>query len=795
MPTLALAQFAALLTVALGVDPAWAQEPAPAEGEPAPAPVELQEEAQGGEAAPPETQPAPEAGEAPAEADAAGAGTATAGVSLEEDTSATISTTGSAGSPVPSSSGGGVMLGAEEATPASSGSGVDIGVHGGNDWKLGYHGFFRAPFRVGLGERDAFQRNGPALVSGPAPNAVPIGQLTPRGTPQDGSFDPGKAYKKTTIHAPLIPDDQYLSWQSTRHNATDWAEMFFTIGNEIAKGTLGINGYNFAQTSYSDPETQFGISQGYVEIKPPLPWQNVRLSMRAGSHWGLYGKAGRYDAGEYDTYLYGRTKVMGLTTREEIDVGPITLSFEEGFGGHRPHPSPYNTAKYTLLGHGHVFLQFKDLILGLHALHAWSQEEDRDGQGCPGPGGIDDEQGRPTSNGTCSLVWSDPNNPNNNAYNGTDYAVGSVSGFGAFADGAEANVWLPDGQMTILGPEIRWDIPYWGIIYLGFSHINAKDALTVSSAVEVQHSFGGGEFGLGVTNNFLDNPQCNAAKGECSSGGTGKVNTLEAQYEISLHNVVNGIKGGDRFWGDGWDLVLKLYGMYSQVSSNYDPTRDGSLGSGEPYGWLGAYYVQDHPLAEDNPAIAAQVEAHPDNQSPPNLAPVGGGYWTLQGDNYSKHSKLKFGTDLFANLFPAGGVGVRFDRVMPNNHLTKQSFSILSPRIELRSRWVTREKISFQYSRYMYDKRVCDQISAYNPYNELKGDEGFDYTGSPQNFTGMPANTNCAQYPSGPRLPDGWGATQLESGVRGAPITGTNGNPNNTRPDENIFKIEASMWW
>jgi hypothetical protein len=143
------------------------------------------------------------------------------------------------------------------------------------------------------------------------------------------------------------------------------------------------------------------------------------------------------------------------------------------------------------------------------------------------------------------------------------------------------------------------------------------------------------------------------------------------------------------------------------------------------------------------------------------------------------------------------GAGLRFDRVQPNNHLPKQSFSVLSPRLEFRSQWVTREKISIQYSRYMYDKRVCDQISEWNPYQQTSADANFIYTGSPQNFTGMPANQNCVQYPSGPRLPEGYGATALETPIdwRGAPITGVGGNPNNPRPDVNVIKIEASMWW
>ena len=48
-------------------------------------------------------------------------------------------------------------------------------------------------------------------------------------------------------------------------------------------------------------------------------------------------------------------------------------------------------------------------------------------------------------------------------------------------------------------------------------------------------------FALGVTNNYLDNPACNAAKGECSTGGNGQVHTIAFQYEFSLMNLIKGL--------------------------------------------------------------------------------------------------------------------------------------------------------------------------------------------------------------------------------------------------------------
>ncbi len=755
-----------------------------AQGEPeggvAPAPVELEEELDAPEAPPPvETAPPPPAADASA-AVAASTGGVALGATTDSD----------------ASSGSAVVLGGDSG--GASVSGVDVGTGG---WEFGYHGYFRAPFRLGIANREDSQRTGMSRVAQDANgNYGPTGQIIPppgsrqlavdptTGGPMvvGRDYNPEDAYKKTTFHVPQIPDDQYLSWQSTRHNPTDWAELFFTVGNSIAEGTVSIEGYNFSQAGYSDPETQFGVAQGYVTIRPEVPWQNIQLWAKAGAHWNRYGMAGRYDAGEYDTYLFGRTKTNGITLGQQVQANRVRLRFEEGFGGHRPHPSQYNTAKYTLLAHAHAFLEYEGMMAGLHLLHSWAQEEDRDGQGCPGPAAPNDTTGLPNIDNTCRVVWGADNVGGGPA--APIYPVGQVAGFGKFADGADGNAWLPDGSMTIVGPEFKWETGAFGLIYLGYSFINAKNALTVSPAVELLHSNGGGEFALGVTNNFLDNPQCNPAKGECSSGGNGQVHTLEFQYEFSLMNLIKGLEDGSRFWGEGRDFVAKLYAMYNAVQSEYDPYFDGSLGAKEPYGGLGSYYVGTYAPNLDT-AVQDEVLAR------------GGNYWQVFGDNYSKHSKLKFGADFYGSLFSQLAAGLRVDHVRPNSNIPQQAFSIISPRLEFRSRWVTRESFSIQYSRYMYAKRQCDELSpsapGYNQYVPLPNtDNGnYDYTGSPQNFTGMPVNQECVQLPSGPRLPDGWGATALETNAnwRGAPITG--GNPNNTRPDENVITISASMWW
>jgi hypothetical protein len=156
---------------------------------------------------------------------------------------------------------------------------------------------------------------------------------------------------------------------------------------------------------------------------------------------------------------------------------------------------------------------------------------------------------------------------------------------------------------------------------------------------------------------------------------------------------------GDEFWGQGMDAVLKLYAMYTAVRSD-DPDMD-------------------------------------------------------------KVNRLKYGGDLTFSALPWLGLATRYDRLQPNSRIPQQSFSILSPRVFVRSQWVSQEQITLQYSRYLYNQRSCP--------------EGTD-------------RRACVQPASAPPLPDGFGATSMnqDAGNRGAPTT---------VPDKNVVTLSATMWW
>ena len=492
-------------------------------------------------------------------------------------------------------------------------------------WRFNFSGYFRAPMRIGLGSRD----------------------------------NPTSDQSGTTLHSPVIPDDQYLSWQHTKHNQRDWAELFFSVGNSFATGTVAIQGFNFTDVAWADPEAQFGVSQGWITLTPELPWENVRLIWKVGSFWNRYGMAGRYDSGQYDTFLFGRTHVMGETLRMEFDINEYTLSLEHGIGTKRPNPSIYNRGRFTFLNHAHAGLSWdKSIEVTGHFLHAFTQEEDR----------------VVASEAPFPLTFTNP---------------------------------VPDGSMMVFGGDLRIIGGPWGYFYGGFSRVQLEHGFTVAPAIEVIHSFGGGEFSLGVVDNYLEPAGATGAKGACAdnlvldnpqcSGGNGAVNTILGQYELSVGSLLGALSDGSPF-PEGQDLNLTLYGMVNMVES--------------------------------------------DNEVMDGI------------------TKLKYGADLSYTLFPALSIATRFDRLQPNSDIPEQSFAILSPRLTFRSQLVTREQISLQYSRYFYNQRECgdDPLACVRPAPSGATPEGFGSIG---------------------------GLTQPEL-QRGAPTT---------RPDVNVVKIEASMWW
>jgi hypothetical protein len=481
-----------------------------------------------------------------------------------------------------------------------------------SDWQFSWHGYFRAPLRLGVGHRQQCAPTAPGSTAMPMMTTA----TSPVGGVQYGAqfcAQPGES--RTTIHSPYIPDDQYLSWTFDRQWEQAWAEVFLSYGNDHIVGTVGIQGYDFADTTLlgnqADP-AQFGIAQAWVTMTPDLPVDGLRLNWKVGSFWEKFGMAGKYDGGHYDTYMFGRTHTMGESLALEYDAGDVTLKVEHGFGAHlemvpagitlsgssdslnyantaagNAYP-PGGSPGVTLLNHFHLGMDWKKKIqINAHYLMAWSQD--------------DRVQGTLTSNG----------NP-----------VG------------------PDGSMSVYGGEARFLGGVFGELYAGYSHIHAVNVTEVGPAIEAVHSMGGGGHNgaNGLYENFFN----------ASGNGDGNIDTFQAGYDFSFGYLWRKLAHPNAaFWGDGTDVKLSLFTMYSVVSGT-DPT------SISPY----------------------------------------------NGRATDGTKKLKFGADLVANLLPWFGIGVRGDYVLPDSHDVHQTFAVISPKLIFRTKFITHEEVTMQYSHY-----------------------------------------------------------------------------------------------
>jgi hypothetical protein len=524
----------------------------------------------------------------------------------------------------------------------------------GSDWKFGWSGYFRAPLRLGVGSRPQC----PAGVSPAtqAQNDLKNYQMASGGayvasatSPYNGVYCAGPGQSRTSVHSPYIPDDQYLAWNYTRQWEQAWAEVFLSYGNDRITGTVGLQGYDFTDTSLLGNQAapaQFGIGQGWITVTPRVPLEGGNLVWKVGAFWEKFGMAGRYDGGPYDTYMFGRTHQLGESLAGQYRTGDWTFKLEHGFGAHlemvpagislsgsqqslnylnngagNNYP-PGASPGFTLLHHVHAGVAYKRTFdFNAHYLVAWSRDDRVEG-----------------------TLGSSPNGG----------PMNTVDRSGQ-----------PDGSITVLGAEARLSAGRLGDVYLAYSHIDAKNVAAVGPAIEVLHSQGGGghNAGNGIYENFFNSV----------GDGTGAIDAVQLYYE------------GRTNIGPA-DVKLGLFGMYTTVSGT-DPTSV-------------------------------------------NL---------LTGLATSGTQKLKYGADLLANLLPWLGVGVRGDFVQPDSHDASESFGVLSPKIVLRSNYVTHEEVTVQYSHYWDGSDVLPQqwLSVVGAKN-IATAAAHATAGSYMNFAGPP---------------------------------------------------------
>ena len=149
--------------------------------------------------------------------------------------------------------------------------------------------------------------------------------------------------------------------------------------------------------------------------------------------------------------------------------------------------------------------------------------------------------------------------------------------------------------------------------------------------------------------------------------GTGKLTTLAAQYDFSL---AAAMLAPDPFSGNAPDLRWSLFAMQTATDTEDD---------GRP---------------PDDPSNRFGI---------------------------CSNACRKLGSELAYSFLPWLGASVRFDRVTQDVDDTDETFSILSPRLIVRSDYNSQDQVTFQYSRYFYGDEVFSRQPGYDP-NDLTYD-------------------------------------------------------------------------
>jgi hypothetical protein len=135
-----------------------------------------------------------------------------------------------------------------------------------------------------------------------------------------------------------------------------------------------------------------------------------------------------------------------------------------------------------------------------------------------------------------------------------------------------------------------------------------------------------------------------------NGGGTGTLNTVGFQYDLSIGKLVS---YPVPFSGDGPDLVVSVFGMYTHVTSSDPGSFDNFLPDPTTTAWNGA-------------------------------------------------NKLKAGFEGTYGLLSWLAASLRFDYVDPFTKESALGFSEVSPRLIFHSDWQSTDQIVLQYTHWFY---------------------------------------------------------------------------------------------
>jgi hypothetical protein len=407
------------------------------------------------------------------------------------------------------------------------------------EFVLDFHGYLLLPATVGVHDRPVTMRDDPnpgpsTTVDGVLVKTLPDGTVitTPDGKPVPVPKVPTGG--GTVLHTPPLLAQDLRSFEYTGAVPTPWGQLNFIYGNKTVSGTVIMAATTFSDAAgYYNIPAQLGVNDAFITVNA-TKYFGFPFQLYVGAYTGRYGAMGAYDAGRYATPLIARTNSIGETITTGYKLGEFFLVLEQGLGGQlgRPPvgliPQGWNdfsdgNVGATFVGHVHLGLAYGAFgHLGLHYLAAWTQDDQvKGGQ-------------------------------------------------------------IPNGQITVLGADAQVTAGRFGHLYLGVAHTKAKDAATISGAIEILNARGG--------------PELIAQYLGPNSNGNGSLTTFGAQYDLSISK----LNFGPLYTGMSPDILVSLFTVGTSVSSDDPACNDVfkvKMGGEATYlmmSWLGVSGRFDH---------------------------------------------------------------------------------------------------------------------------------------------------------------------------------------------------------
>ncbi|HEY6477715.1 MAG TPA: hypothetical protein VI456_14130 [Polyangia bacterium] len=399
----------------------------------------------------------------------------------------------------------------------------------------------------------------------------------------------GPGQSNLVLHAPPVVPDDLETFSHTGVTPTTYAQMLFTESNSIVSANMSIIA------------RQANVSEGFLEPADQLGITDVYLSFLPplpNKKLRLQVLAGAFTArygspGEYDEGRYGTPLIAQIN-----GVGQLA------------------TLRYAVLP-GWVFMAEE----GLHG------------------------QTNKANSGITPDVWNNFADPGTgstfvaHAHLGAGYARWLTLGahfIRAFSLDDRTGQNEPDGRINIFAGDVRLGLGRFGHFYAAYSYTSALQARTLSRVISVLNTQGG----PGLMQEYLGP----------NSGGTGTLNTAGFQYDLSIGKLVS---YPVPFSGDGPDLVVSLFGMFTHVTSSDPGNFDNFLPDPTTTAWNGA-------------------------------------------------NKVKAGLEGTYSLLSWLATSLRFDYVDPYTKESGLGFSEISPRLIFHSDWQSTDQIVLQYTHWFY---------------------------------------------------------------------------------------------